>query len=78
MEHPLINDIDNLTAEQLQSRISDLYQKYAYAMRTNAHLAGQIRMALETYQNKYNEKQQAIWQSQTNQGQDFSDQINIS
>jgi hypothetical protein len=78
MEHPLIGNIDDLTSEELQSKISDLHRKYSYAARTNAHLANQIRMALETYQNKYNEKQQAIWQAQSQKGQDFSDRINIS
>jgi hypothetical protein len=78
MEHPLIDNIDSLSTDELQHIISDLHQKYSYAIRTNAHLAHQIRMALETYQNKYNEKQQAIWQAQVQKGQDFSDKIDIS
>lgn len=57
MEHPLIGDIDTLSAEQLQEKISELTKKMGIAYRTgNAHLCHQIRMALETYQNKYNEK----------------------
>jgi hypothetical protein len=54
MEHPLIPDIDHLTIDQLQARISELNKKLGIAHRTgNAHLTSQIRMALETFNNKY-------------------------
>ena len=57
MEHPLIANIDGLTAEQLQEKISELTKKLSIALRTgNGHLCNQIRMALESYQNKYNER----------------------
>jgi hypothetical protein len=57
MEHPLIANIDNLSAEQLQEKISELTKKLSIALRTgNGHLCNQIRMALESYQNKYNER----------------------
>jgi hypothetical protein len=35
-------------------------------------------MALETYQNKYRERQQALWKKDDDQGADFSDRIDIS
>lgn len=78
MEHPLIHNVDSLSLEELQTHISDLHRKYSYAIRVNAHLANQISMALETFQTKYNEKQQEIWEASTKKGQDFSDRINIS
>jgi hypothetical protein len=60
MEHPLIGKLDELSVDQLSSQISDLSRKLGIASRTgNAHLCNQIRMALESYQNKYHEKLQA-------------------
>jgi N-acetylmuramic acid 6-phosphate (MurNAc-6-P) etherase len=78
MEHPLIHNIDNLTLEELQTKISDLSKKYNWAVRTNANLAQQIAMALETYRNKFQEKQQAIYDAAKKSGNDFSDKIDIS
>lgn len=57
MEHPLIDNLDSLSTDQLQEKISELTKKLGIAMRTgNGHLCNQIRMALESYQNKYQEK----------------------
>ena len=78
MEHPLINDAHDLTMEQLQTRISDLQRKLAWAQRSNARLAQQISMALETYNNQYQERQREIWKKNEVSGPDFSDKINIS
>ena len=39
MEHPLITDANDLTMEELQTRISDLQRKLAWAQRNNARLA---------------------------------------
>jgi hypothetical protein len=56
MEHPLIANLDSLNVEQLQEKISELTKKLGIAMRTgNGHLCNQLRMALESYQNKYTE-----------------------
>ena len=47
MEHPLINNIGDLTLEELQTKISELNRKLNFAQRTNnGHLASQIRMAI--------------------------------
>lgn len=79
MEHPLINNIDDLTPEQLQDRVNDLYKKLAFAQRTGNHnLRSQIQMALETFQNRLREKNQALQDQQRRKGQDFSDRIDIS
>lgn len=60
MEHPLVGNLDDLSADQLTTQISDLSRKLGIASRTgNAHLCNQIRMALESYQNKYHEKLQS-------------------
>lgn len=57
MEHPLIDNLDSLSLEQLQEKISELTKKLGIAMRSgNGYLCNQLRMALESYQTKYNEK----------------------
>lgn len=75
MEHPLIGDLNNLTIEELSSRISDLNRKLSIAMRSgNGHLCNQMRMAIESYQNKYQEKlQESYKKSDAN----FDDKIQI-
>jgi hypothetical protein len=65
MEHPLIGDLDSLSVDDLVSKISELQKKLNIASRSgNAHLCDQIRMALENYQNKYNQKMQAQYEQQ--------------
>jgi hypothetical protein len=57
MEHPLIGNLDNLTVEQLQEKISELTKKLSIAYRTgNSYLCDQLRMALESYQTKYQDR----------------------
>jgi hypothetical protein len=65
MEHPLIGNLDDLSTEQLSTQISSLSKKLSIATRTgNAQLCNQVRMALESYQNKYHEKLQATYAKQ--------------
>jgi hypothetical protein len=74
MEHPLIGDLSNLTADELNTQISDLYRKLNIATQSgNGHLCHQLRMALESYQAKYQEKLQ-----ETSKQNNFSDKIKIS
>lgn len=57
MEHPLITNLDEYSADELSSKISELNKKLSIAMTTgNAHLCNQLRMAIETFRNKYQEK----------------------
>ena len=77
MEHPLIPNLDALTIEELQSRISELNKKLSMAHRSgNAQLCNQIRMALENFNNKYQEKINTMYNSKN--GPDYSDRIDIS
>ncbi len=79
MEHPLINDIDHLSIDELQDRITDLTKKLSWAQRSgNVHLRSQIQMALTTFMTKYQEKQDAAWAASRKNGPDFSDKIDIS
>ena len=65
MEHPLIGNLDTLTVEDLSKKITDLNNKLSIAMRTgNGHLCNQIRMAVESYQNKYQDKVQETYRKQ--------------
>jgi aromatic ring-opening dioxygenase catalytic subunit (LigB family) len=74
MEHPLIENISDLTEEQLGEAINDLNKKLSIATRSgNGHLCHQLRMAIESYSNKYQEKIRAnITDNQT-----FANKINI-
>jgi hypothetical protein len=57
MEHPLIGSLEQFTAEQLLTTITELNRKLGVAQRMgNAHLCNQIRMAIESHQAKYQEK----------------------
>jgi hypothetical protein len=74
MEHPLIGDLSNLTAEELNTQISDLYKKLNIAMQSgNNHLCNQLRMALDSYTQKYQEKIQ-----ESGKNHNFDDKIKIS
>lgn len=79
MEHPLITGIDSLTLDELQAKLTELNKKLMIAHRSgNAHLTNQVRMALETYQNKYNERLREEWEAKTKSGPDYSDKIDVS
>lgn len=75
MEHPLINDIGDLDANQLMDKITELNSKLTMAMRMgNSSLIKQVQMALESYQNKLKEMQAA----ERNKNNKFEDKIDIS
>jgi hypothetical protein len=57
MEHPLIPNLDNYSAEELLTKITELNKKLSIALNSGNHyLCNQLRMAIESYQNKYTEK----------------------
>lgn len=78
MEHPLINDANGLSLDDLQTRISDLTKKLSWAQRNNPHLATQISMAIESYKTAYQLKMDDIARNQRAAGTDYSDRIDIS
>jgi hypothetical protein len=78
MEHPLITGIENLNEDELLAKVNDLYKKLGIAQRTsNGHLCNQLRMALETFQNRYQTVSQENYKKAVGDN-DFSDKINIS
>jgi hypothetical protein len=73
MEHPLIKNLNELSNQELLDKISELHKKLAIAARSgNGHMCNQIRMALESYQNQFNEK------TRKDSGTPFDDVIDIS
>lgn len=75
MEHPLIGNLDSLTVDELSEKIADLNLKLTIGMRSgNGHLCNQLRMAIESYQNKY---QQRLKESYQKNNTNFDDKINI-
>jgi hypothetical protein len=74
MEHPLLPNIDNLSTDELTTKIAELNKKLSIAYRMgNNDLCNQLRMALETYQNKYTEKLR-----NTQSGTDYDGMIDIN
>jgi hypothetical protein len=75
MEHPLIPNLDSLSADELMEKINELNKKLGIAYKVgNHHLCNQICMALENYQNKYQEKIRNV----NNKGTSFDGVIDIS
>jgi hypothetical protein len=73
MEHPLVSNLNDLTEEQLLGKVTELQRKLSIAYRTgNADLCNQIRMAIESFQTKYQDK---IRRDDNN---NFDEIINIS
>jgi hypothetical protein len=57
MEHPLIPNLDSLSEQELLDKITELNRKLGIAYNTgNAYLCNQLRMAIESFQAKYQEK----------------------
>jgi len=75
MEHPLIGNIDHLTEDQLSEKINELNRKLNMAIRSgNGHMCNQLRMALESFQSKY---QQKLQDARKGQSTNFDDKIDI-
>ena len=73
MEHPLIPNLDDLTEQQLLDKNTELNRKLGIAYNTgNGYLCNQIRMAIESYQTKYQDK------LRKSPGTEFDDIIDIS
>lgn len=74
MEHPLIGSLADLTQDQISEKLTELNKKLGIAMQTgNGHLCNQLRMAIESYNNKYQELNRAAMEKNPN----FADKINI-
>ena len=77
MEHPLIGNLDQLTADELSGKVNELNNKLNIAMRSgNGHMCNQLRMAIETYQNKYQDVVQQTYKKQIGDA-NFDNKISI-
>ena len=77
MEHPLIGPLDELTLEELGTKVNELGKKLGIAVRTgNGHLCNQIRMAMENYQNMYQTRLQESYKKAQGDN-NFDNKINI-
>jgi len=57
MQHPFISNLDELTTQELSEKINDLYSKLRIAMSSgNSYLVNQVKMAIESYETKYQER----------------------
>ena len=75
MEHPLIGNIDHLTEDELSEKINELNRKLNMATRSgNGHMCNQLRMAIESFQSKY---QQKLQEARKGQSTNFDDKIDI-
>jgi len=79
MEHPLVPSLDHLKIDELGEKISELNKKLRIAQNTgNGHLCNQIRMAIESYQIKHNERLQEMYQAANKDlGKNLDDKIDI-
>jgi len=76
MEHPLVSNLDSLTIDELNSKMSELHKKLGIAQRMgNGWLCEQLRMAIENYQNKFQEKNNDLLKKG---GDSFNEIIDIS
>lgn len=74
MQHPFVNNLDELTSQELSEKINDLYNKLRIAMQSgNSHLCNQIKMAIESYETKYQERLR-----EENDDGGFQGNVNIS
>jgi len=73
MTHPFINDLSNLTLDELQNKTVELTKKLSFASRMqNRALINQLLMALDSYKEAYQKKL-----DETVKKQNLAGQINI-
>lgn len=65
MEHPFINNLQDLSLEELQEKISDLTKKLNFAYRMqNSSMINQLNMAIESYKAEYSKKMDGLIKKQ--------------
>jgi len=79
MEHPLIPNLDELKIDELGAKITELNKKLRIAQNMgNGYLCNQIRMAIESYQVKHNQRLQEMYQTANRDlGKNLDDKIDI-
>jgi hypothetical protein len=65
MQHPFINDLSDMTMEQLSDKLQDLTKKLNFAMRMqNGPMIHQLSMVVESYKMEYNKKMDEMFKKQ--------------
>jgi len=76
MEHPLLEDLKGLTLEEIQSKISDLNKKLAFAYQmNNTAMIQQLNLIMGSYQEAYRKKMDEIMPK--GDGDKYSSKIDI-
>ena len=76
MEHPFIGNLDHLSDQELSEKINDLYQKLRFATSSgNGHLCNQIKMAISTYEAKY---QESVSRKSGGDDSDYQNNVDIT
>ena len=79
MQHPLVENIDNLSLEEVMSKLNSLREKQRFVSRTgNADLMRQLLMVIESYEGRYQKLMaESMDQARGNLG-DITKKIDIS
>lgn len=65
MQHPFINDLSQLTVDELQEKITNLTSKLTFSSRmNNSSMSNQLLMVLDSYQTEYNTRMDAMYKKQ--------------
>jgi hypothetical protein len=65
MEHPFVNNLDNLSLDELQEKISSLSSKLTFTSRMHNHsLSSQLIMILDSYKNELNKRMDDMYKKQ--------------
>lgn len=79
MEHPFINNLNDLTTDQLLEKINELNRKLMISIKSgNPHLSQQVQMAIDSYRSKYDEKVKEQWNARSGSNKDYGGKIDIS
>jgi hypothetical protein len=75
--HPLVDNLDTLKDNELETKIHELTRKYWQT--SNYDVQNQIAMVLEMYKNEFQQRRQTIWKKQYQEkGRDLDSLININ
>jgi hypothetical protein len=75
--HPLIQDLENLTDSELDTKLNDLTKKYF--MTTNSHVQRQISIVLDSHKEELNRRRAKEWQKMSEKlNKNLDKLVNIS
>jgi len=75
--HPLAPKMNDLTMEEIVEKLSQLHKRANIAASTNHHLANQIYLLIDDYQQAYNKLVEEQNKPDDEDTDIFSDKINI-